>query len=557
MSALAAILAERGFNVTGSDPRDGAVMDQLRRRGVRVFRQQNASTVDAICSGTSMAPLVVTSTAVPQSNPELQQAVRMGLQVVHRSDLLAALINAQPSIAVAGSHGKTTTSSLVATLLQATHQDPTAVIGGIVPAFGSNGRVGKGRLLVAEADESDGSLVKFHPQLAILTNLELDHTDHYPNLEALVATLQRFAAGAGQLLANRDCPVLRDQFKADHWWSITSPEDVAFAAIPRREQGDGTLADWYENGQLIGQIELPLPGRHNLSNAAAAIAACRLESVGFADLSQAIASLQTPCRRFDYRGNWHGRQVVDDYAHHPSEVAATLAMARLMVTSGRSPLPLAPLRLLAVFQPHRYSRTAEFLAAFAAALSAADAVLLAPLYAAGEAPIAGIDSQALAAAIRDLDGQLTVEVCDSLDALAEQLARSSKPGDLVLAMGAGDVNYLWPRLQALPTANSPIANNSPTTNNSSIANNSQGENNNLISSNSPIPNSSPIPNNNPISDNSPILSNSHIKYNGGDHENNSLNGNITADELSPAHGSSPADGNSQSNENNCGEATAA
>jgi hypothetical protein len=232
-------------------------------------------------------------------------------------------------------------------------------------------------------------------------------------------------------------------------------------------------------------------------------------------------------------------------------------MARLMVTSGRSPLPLAPLRLLAVFQPHRYSRTAEFLAAFAAALSAADAVLLAPLYAAGEAPIAGIDSQALAAAIRDLDGQLTVEVCDSLDALAEQLARSSKPGDLVLAMGAGDVNYLWPRLQALPTANSPIANNSPTTNNSSIANNSQGENNNLISSNSPIPNSSPIPNNNPISDNSPILSNSHIKYNGGDHENNSLNGNITADELSPAHGSSPADGNSQSNENNCGEAAAA
>jgi hypothetical protein len=277
-----------------------------------------------------------------------------------------------------------------------------------------------------------------------------------------------------------------------------------------------------------------------------------------------VAGLRPPGRRFDCRGIWQERVIVDDYAHHPSEVAATLATARLMVESGRSPLPMPPQRLLAVFQPHRYSRTAEFLAAFAAALSAADAVLLAPLYAAGEAPIAGIDSQALAAAIRDLDGQLTVEVCDSLDALAEQLAISSKPGDLVLAMGAGDVNYLWPRLQALPTANSPIANNSPTIandsptkNNSSIANNSQGENNNLISSNSPIPNSSPIPNNNPISDNSPILSNSHIKYNGGDHENNSLNGNITADELSPAHGSSPADGNSQSNENNCGEAAAA
>jgi len=563
MSALAAILAERGFNVTGSDPRDGAVMDQLRRRGVRVFRQQNANTVAAICSGTSMAPLVVTSTAVPQSNPELQQAVRMGLQVVHRSDLLAALINAQPSIAVAGSHGKTTTSSLVATLLEATHQDPTAVIGGIVPAFGSNGRVGKGRLLVAEADESDGSLVKFHPQLAILTNLELDHTDHYPNLEALVATMQRFAAGAGQLLANRDCPVLLDQFKADHWWSITSPEAVAFAAIPRREQGDGTLADWYENGQLIGQIELPLPGRHNLSNAAAAIAACRLESVGFADLSQAIASLQTPCRRFDYRGNWHGRQVVDDYAHHPSEVAATLAMARLMVTSGRSPLPLAPLRLLAVFQPHRYSRTAEFLAAFAAALSAADAVLLAPLYAAGEAPIAGIDSQALAAAIRDLDGQLTVEVCDSLDALAEQLARSSKPGDLVLAMGAGDVNYLWPRLQALPTANSSGENNSPISDNSPISNNSFTENHSFIENNSPENHKSPIENNNLIEKNNPSEHNCHAKYQSDDHRKNNINDGNTTDELSPAnkldsaHGNSPAHGSSQGNENSCGEAAAA
>ena len=557
MSALAAILAERGFNVTGSDPRDGAVMDQLRRRGVRVFRQQDANTVAAICSGTSMAPLVVTSTAVPKSNPELQQAVRMGLQVVHRSDLLAALINAQTSIAVAGSHGKTTTSSLVATLLEATHQDPTAVIGGIVPAFGSNGRVGKGRLLVAEADESDGSLVKFHPQLAILTNLELDHTDHYPNLEALVATMQRFATGAGQLLANRDCPVLRDQFKADHWWSITSPEAVAFAAIPRREQGDGTLADWYENGQLIGQIELPLPGRHNLSNAAAAIAACRLESVGFADLSQAVASLQTPCRRFDYRGNWHGRQVVDDYAHHPSEVAATLAMARLMVTSGRSPLPLVPLRLLAVFQPHRYSRTAEFLAAFATALSAADAVLLAPLYAAGEAPIAGIDSQALAAAIRVLDGQLTVEVCDSLDALAEQLALSSKPGDLVVAMGAGDVNYLWPRLQALPTANSSGENNIPISNSLPVSNNSFISNNSLEECKS-------------LGENK-----RHMKHQSGDHKNNAVNGNnvvndnSAADELSPAHGNSPADGsshrgedshrgeNSQGNENSCGEAAAA
>ena len=449
MSALAGILAERGFDVSGSDPKDNAVSTQLRHLGVRVFREQNAATVAAIRSGTSTAPLVVVSSAVPEGNAELQEARRCGLTVVHRSDVLAALINAQPSIAVAGTHGKTTTSTLVATLLQATNNDPTAVIGGVVPAFGSNGRHGAGRLLVAEADESDGSLVKFRPRLAVLTNVELDHTDHYPNLDALITTLKRFAGGAGALLANGDCPILREHFQATYWWSTRSPEGVHFAAIASEERGDGTTADFYENGALVGRIELPLPGQHNLSNALAAIAACRIEGISFTELRQSLTSLRTPGRRFDFRGNWHGRQVVDDYAHHPSEVAATLEMAQLMVRSGRSPLPLPPRRVLAVFQPHRYSRTAEFLEGFARALTGADGVMLAPLYAAGEAPMAGIDSQALASAIHRLAPELSVQVCASLDGLAEQVARTSRDGDLVLAMGAGDVNGLWQRLEQL------------------------------------------------------------------------------------------------------------
>jgi UDP-N-acetylmuramate--alanine ligase len=449
MSALAGILAERGFTVTGSDPRQGRVVDRLRHLGVRVFREQNEATVAAIRSGTSRPPLVVISSAVPEANPELLAARRCGLRVLHRSDVLAALINAQPSIAVAGTHGKTTTSTLLATLLQATHHDPTAVIGGMVPAFGSNGRHGAGRLLVAEADESDGSLVKFRPRLAILTNVELDHTDHYPSLDALIHTLQRFARGAGTLLANGDCPVLRDHFQAAYWWSIRGPAGVAFAAIPREERGDGTTADFYEQGVLVGSIDLPLAGRHNLSNALAALAACRIEGLSFAELRQALGGLRTPGRRFDFRGTWHGRQVVDDYAHHPSEVAATLEMARLMVSSGRCPLPRPPRRVLAVFQPHRYSRTAEFLDGFARALTQADGVVLAPLYGAGEHPITGIHSQALAQAIGRIAPQLSVQVCTSLDHLAEQVARSSCEGDLVLAMGAGDVNGLWTRLEQL------------------------------------------------------------------------------------------------------------
>jgi UDP-N-acetylmuramate--alanine ligase len=458
MSALAGILAERGYAVSGSDPRDHAVLDRLRRLGVRVFLEQSAATVAAIRSGTSVSPQVVISSAVPETNPELVEARRMGLAICHRSDVLAALINSQASIAVAGSHGKTTTSSLVATGLAATHHDPTAVIGGIVPAFGSNGRHGQGRLLVAEADESDGSLVKFRASLGVLTNVELDHTDHYPDLEALIHTLQRFAGNTERLLANRDCPILREQFTPAHWWSIETSKGVSFAAIAREERGDGTVADFYEDGVAVGSFALPLPGRHNLSNAVAAMAACRLEGVSFAELRQAVAALKTPGRRFDFRGLWEGRLVVDDYAHHPSEVAATLAMARLMVTSGRSSLPVPPRRLVAVFQPHRYSRTAQFLEGFAAALAEADSVLIAPLYAAGEAPIPGISSAAMAAAVRERAPQLPVQVASSLEELAAQVASTSREGDLVLAMGAGDVNSLWDRLgQRRPGADSSTA----------------------------------------------------------------------------------------------------
>ncbi|MFM8659859.1 MAG: UDP-N-acetylmuramate--L-alanine ligase [Cyanobium sp.] len=446
MSALAGILAQRGHAVSGSDPREGKVVDQLRQLGVRVFREQNAATVAAIRGATSQTPLVVISSAVPASNPELLEVRRLGLPVCHRSDVLAALINSQPSIAVAGSHGKTTTSTLVATLLAATGQDPTAVIGGVVPAFGSNGHHGSGELLVAEADESDGSLVKFRPRLGLITNLELDHTDHYSDLDALISTLQRFANGSTRLLANRDCPILREHFEASHWWSVESPVGVDFAAIATDERGDGSTVDFYEAGSLLGSLELPLPGRHNLSNAAAALAACRLEGVPFTALREAVASLQPPGRRFDFRGDWHGRQVVDDYAHHPSEVAATLGMARLMLQSGRSPLPSLPSRIMAVFQPHRYSRTAQFLDGFAQALSQADAVLIAPLYTAGEEPIEGISSEALGRAIQRLAPDLQVLVAGSLDELAEQVASTSLAGDLVLAMGAGDVNGLWDRL---------------------------------------------------------------------------------------------------------------
>jgi UDP-N-acetylmuramate--alanine ligase len=457
MSALAGILVERGFAVSGSDPKATPVLGRLAARGVKVFEDQSSATIVRLLNEGGPPPWVVLSSAVRQTNPEVAEALRQGLRLCHRSDVLAALINTQPSIAVAGSHGKTTTSTLIATLLEATGQDPTAVIGGIVPAFGSNGRQGSGRLLVAEADESDGSLVKFSPSLAVLTNIELDHTDHYPDLQSLITTLKRFTEGSGALLANRDCPILREHFQADAWWSIEETEGVDFATLATSERGDGTTAEFFERGVRLGTLDVPLPGRHNLSNVTGALAACRLEGVPFEDLQRAIGNLRAPGRRFDCRGLWRERIVVDDYAHHPSEVAATLAMARLMVESGRSPLPSQPRGLLAVFQPHRYSRTAQFLGEFAEALALADRVIVAPLYSAGEAPIEGVSSEALAAAVQALAPALPVEAAATLEQLTDRVADLSEPGDLVLAMGAGDVNSLWERLATRDDPGRPAA----------------------------------------------------------------------------------------------------
>ncbi len=446
MSALAMILAKRGHLVTGSEPRNSPIVHQLGELGVAVFTEQVAETINQLVARDGSPPQVVVSTAIPDHNPELIAARAHNLEILHRSDVLSALIDDQPSIAVAGSHGKTTTSTVITTLLEAVGEDPTAVIGGVVPCYGSNGHAGTGRLLVAEADESDGSLVKFSAHLGVITNLELDHTDHYSGLNDLITTLQRFGTGCRRLLANHDDPILREHFKATAWWSVSTPEGVSYASLPVSLEGDRTEADFYENGELVGRICLPLPGLHNLSNATAAIAACRMEGVPFTQLQQALNQLRPPGRRFDYRGTWQNRQIVDDYAHHPSEVRATLDMAELMVASGRSPLPTTPQRLMVVFQPHRYSRTQEFLHDFAKALSSAHTVLLAPIYSAGETPITGINSHALGEAIQRLAPDRNVVVADSMDQLTALVQEHSKPHDLVLAMGAGDVNSLWSRL---------------------------------------------------------------------------------------------------------------
>ncbi len=459
MSALAKIMAHRGYSVSGSDKRKASELAHLTDEGIKIFLQQSSSNINEITQFVEIPPLVVISTAIPKNNPELKAAIQEKLEIWHRSDLLAALIDGQASIAVAGSHGKTTTSTIITTLLAESGQDPTAIIGGSVPFYQSNGHAGQGRLLVAEADESDGTLVKFQPSLGVITNLELDHIDHYCNLDALIQTMRDFSRKCNRVLANYDCENLRNNFKASSWWSVKESEGLDFAGLPIQFDGKQTIANFFEKGKFIDQIILPIPGIHNLSNTIAAIAACRLEGIPFNQLKKGIALLTPPKRRFEFRGLWNERLIVDDYAHHPSEIQATLAMARLMVNTKQTPLPLTPKRLLVIFQPHRYSRTNEFLNEFAKELGVADVILLAPIYSAGECPLEGVSNHSLAKCIQKIYPKHQVFTADNLEQLSLLVQKNSRKNDLILTMGAGDINRIWDKLAIQSHKNQWLPNN--------------------------------------------------------------------------------------------------
>ena len=447
MSALALIFIKRGFSVSGSDQKVSHSLQNLVSKGIRIFKSQIAGNIDTICSFKQMTPIVIVSTAISLTNPELKAAKNAQLEILHRSDLLAYLINNQPSIVIGGSHGKTTTSTMITTLLAHNKQDPTAIIGGIVPYYKSNGHAGKGSLLVAEADESDGTIIKFKADLAVITNLELDHTNHYENLKSLVKTIKKFSKNSKKLLANYDCPTIRENIRPSFWWSIKN-KDVDFSAIPISINGEETIANFYEKGKEVGQIRIPVPGLHNLSNAIGAISACRLAGISFIKLKEIIHKLESPNRRFQFRGNWNDRQIVDDYAHHPTEVSATLSMSRLMITSGKSFLPKPPKRIVAIFQPHRFSRTRDFMNDFAKALQAADSIIIAPIYTAGEEIIDGINNHSLADCIKKQNSSIPIDSANNFDELIELIQKRTKKDDLILNIGAGDINKVWGKLQS-------------------------------------------------------------------------------------------------------------
>jgi len=438
MCGIAELLHHEGYRVTGSDLKEGPTTERLRELGIAVSVGHAAAQVGD-------ADAVVHSSAIPDDNPELREARARGVPTLPRGEMLAEIMRTRDGIAVAGSHGKTTTTALIAHVLEQAGLAPSALVGGRVPgaARGTTGaRLGKGHWLVAEADESDGSFLQLAPVVAVVTNVDAEHLDHYGDLEAVRDAFARFAGSVpfwSRAVVGIDDPgvqaivpriarrTLRFGFSAEANWRASDPEASGLATRFRVHRG----------GEVLGHARVPLPGRYNVLNGLAALAVAAELDVPFAAASEALAAFPGVERRFQLRGEAGGVRVVDDYAHHPAELRAVLRAAREQ----------EPGRLVAVFQPHRYTRTRDCFEDFARAFHEADRVVVAEVYAAGEAPLPGFDGAALAERIRS-HGHRDVHYGGGLDELATTLPERLRAGDLVLTLGAGSITSLGPRLLA-------------------------------------------------------------------------------------------------------------
>ena len=428
MSGLARIALSHGIKVSGSDAKDSSVVIALTALGANVSVGHKGENVDG-------ADLIVFSTAISENNPERLRALELGLPIIARATALALLMSESKSIAVAGTHGKTTTSSMLTVALQATGADPSFAIGGTITASGSNAHRGTGDFFVAEADESDGSFVAYHPYGAIITNIEHDHVDFFADESAVFEVFTEFVTtidSEGFLIYCND-----DKGSRKLGSSVTNTRTFTYGTSPDSDLvidqitllplGSSARAIWH--GKVIGKLELSVPGHHNLMNAAAALAAGIVLDQAPAEMIDGLATFKGAGRRFEIKGTVNGIRVIDDYGHHPTEIEVTLTAARRFAGEGR---------LIVVFQPHRYSRTKAFIDNFATTLDLADEVIVLEIYAASEKPIAGISSEAIVEKMTH--GKFIPNFIDAVDAVV----KSAKPGDVVITLGAGDVSSLAP-----------------------------------------------------------------------------------------------------------------
>jgi len=431
MSGIARIMLAQGLTVSGSDVKDSSVTQNLATLGATIqigHAAENVSGVD----------LIVLSTAISLNNPEIVAAEKLGITQISRAQALAILMAGKRSVAVAGTHGKTTTTSMLTVALQSAGLNPSFAIGGMINASGTNAYSGSGDIFVAEADESDGSFLAYKPLGAIITNIELDHVDHFNDLESIYALFENFVDSiqtGGFLIACGDDTgvqeLLRRVKRTDITISIYGLGNHDWQISRESLSPNSSVARLTHTGKVVGDLELQVPGAHNVLNAAAALAAGSALGVSGSSMLDGLATFTGSRRRFELKADVDGIRIIDDYGHHPTEIRVTLETARRYVGSGK---------IYVIFQPHRYSRTQAFAAEFAQALDLADEIYLLEVYAASEPPIPGVSSLLISSQMNSAK----VHFEPSMIEVVEQVAASAVSGDLVMTLGAGDVSSLAP-----------------------------------------------------------------------------------------------------------------
>ncbi len=445
MSALARMLVSLGYRVSGSDIKAGRLLGELRKLGIKVHVGHKVKNIGS-------ADCLVVSSSIRPDNPELRAAKAAGIPVVHRGEMLAILMDAQRGIAVSGTHGKSTVTAMLAYILEAAGWDPSAYVGAIIPKYNSNAKTGLGDFFVSEADESDESFLRLNPEVAVITNIDQDHMDHYHERERLIESFRRFieklpSRGFGVISADdpgvADLGVLLG--KRLITFGIDNPADCMATNIRDNDFSSSFELIW--NGTNLGKITLNAPGRFNVQNALSAAAVALSLGVEFDELKAGLEEYKGISRRFEVHKN-NGFMVVDDYAHHPTEVKATLSGARASTKR----------RIIAVFQPHRYTRTHFMQEEYGRAFDDADEVIITDIYSAGENPIENVSSKLVVESIqRHSNSDIQVTELSDLDSVIDRLKSQVRPGDIIITLGAGDVHKvaealandktLWPEYE--------------------------------------------------------------------------------------------------------------
>lgn len=434
MSGIAEILVNLGYRVTGSDARRNDAVERLERLGAKVFTGHDAAHVEG-------AHVVVYSSAIARDNVELQAARQRAIPVIVRGEMLAELMRLKYGIAVAGTHGKTTTTSMIGAVLAEARYDPTIIVGGRVTSLGGNVRLGQGDFLVAEADESDGSFLRLAPTIAVITTIDAEHLDHYGSLEALQDAFAAFAAKVpfyGAAVLCRDQPTIQRLIPRIDKRVITYGLESSADLVARRVRLTGMTSRFEvaRRDTPLGECTLAVPGRHNVLNALATIGVALDLEIPFVTIQKALAAFTGVQRRFQVRGTVDGVTVVDDYGHHPAEIRATLAAAKAGFDC----------RVVTVWEPHRYTRTKHLFDEFLTAFNQADVVIVMDVYSAGEPPLEGVSAAALAEGIRAQGHRDVVYLGSDRARVVDYVCGITRPGDMVLTLGAGDVTQLGPEI---------------------------------------------------------------------------------------------------------------